>query len=72
MVILFVAVLAVVLAYESVGLAADVCEVPSENIIEFNTVNVLLVSEVNAVAGVLYHAPLEALYVYAMPFSSVT
>jgi hypothetical protein len=54
-------VLAVVLAYASVGLAADVCEVPSENIIEFKTVNVLLVREDNAVAGVLNHAPLDAL-----------
>jgi hypothetical protein len=54
-------VFAVVLAYESVGLAADVCEVPSENIIELRTVNVLLVREANAVAGVLNHAPLDAL-----------
>jgi hypothetical protein len=61
MVILFVAVLAVVLAYESVGLAADVCEVPSENIIELRTVNVLLVIDDRAVAGVLNHAPLDAL-----------
>jgi hypothetical protein len=61
MVILFVAVLAVVLANESIFVGADVCEVPSENMIEFRTVNVLLVSEANAVAGVLNHAPLEAL-----------
>ena len=59
---MFVAlVLAVVLAYASFGLAADVCVVPSENIIEFKTVNVLLVTEVKAVTGVLYQAPLEEL-----------